>query len=303
MGMSEFYGQPDRAESVRTIRRAVELGVTLFDTADVYGMGENERLLSDALGEDRDRVVIATKFGQLRDSSGAFVGLDGSPEHARRCCDASLGRLRVDAIDLFQLHRVDPATPIEDSIGAIAELVREGKVRHIGLSEVTPAELRRAVAVAPISSVQSEYSLLERSIEDELLPECERLGVGFLAFAPLMRGLVARRFTAVEELEPTDTRRAGRYPRLHAETLERNLDLARLVWEIADRRSLPPSQIALAWLVGRGAVPIPGAKTVRHLEQNLGALAVELSPEELGALDAVVGGGGAAHGERLPRRP
>ena len=302
MGMSEFYGDPDRAESIRTVRRAVELGVTLFDTADVYGRGDNERLLSEALGEDRDRVVIATKFGQLRDSSGAFVGLDGSPEHARSSCEASLRRLGLDVIDLLQLHRVDPVTPIEESVAAMSELVGEGKVRHVGLSEVTADELRRAAAVAPIASVQSEYSLLERSVEDELLPECDRLRVGFLAFAPLMRGLVARRFTSVTELDQSDTRRSGRYPRLHAEMLGRNLELAGVVWEIADRRSLPPSQVALAWLVGRGVVPIPGAKTVPHLEQNAGALAVVLSPQELGALDAVVGRAGAAHGERLPRR-
>ncbi len=303
MGMSTFYGHADRAESIRAVRRAVELGVTLFDTADVYGNGANERLLTEALGDDRSRVVLATKFGQVWTEAGEFAGLDGTPEHARRACDASLRRLGLEAIDLYQLHRVDTATPIEETVGAMHELVEAGKVRHLGLSEVSAEQLRRAVATAPITSVQSEYSLLERSVETEVLSECERLGVGFLAFAPLMRGLIARRFTDPSELDPEDTRREGRYPRLHAEALQRNLALAEAVWEIASRRSVPAAQVALAWLIGRGAVPIPGAKSAARVEQNAGAVGLRLDGAELAALDAVVGPGGAAHGQRLPSRP
>jgi aryl-alcohol dehydrogenase-like predicted oxidoreductase len=303
MGMSEFYGAGDRAESIRTVRRALELGVTLFDTADIYGLGENERLLAEALGADRDRVVVATKFGQVRDSDGAFVGFDGSPEYVRRACDASLRRLETDAIDLYQLHRVDPSTPIEETVGAMWELVEAGKIRHIGLSEVTVEELRRAAATAPIASVQSEYSLLERSVEREVLPACEGLGIGFLAFAPLMRGLIARRFTRPQDLGPTDSRRLGRYPRLHAEALDANRGLAETVWGIARHRSVPPSQVALAWLLERGVVPIPGAKTVEHLAQNFDAVALELHREERRTLDAVVAHGGSAYGQRLPSRP
>jgi aryl-alcohol dehydrogenase-like predicted oxidoreductase len=304
MGMSEFYGEGDTGQSIRTIRRAVELGLTLFDTADIYGLGDNERLLAEALGGDRDRVTIATKFGLIRDAGGDFVGIDGSPEYVRSACDRSLSRLGVDAIDLLQLHRVDPATPVEETVGAMRELVDAGKVRRLGLSEVTAAQLRSAAATAPIASVQSEYSLLERSVEAEVLPECERLGVAFLAFAPLMRGLIARRFTQVEELDSSDTRRRGRYPRLEGEALEANLGLARLVWEIADSRGVPPSQVAIAWLLGRSpaVIPIPGAKRVDHLEQNVSALELELAPDELERLGTVVGAGGGAVGRRLPKR-
>ncbi len=303
MGMSEFYGEADQAAATRTIRRAIELGVTLFDTADIYGLGANEELVGRALGRDRDRVVVATKFGQIRDAKGAFVGVDGSPGYVRQSCEASLRRLGTDVIDLYQLHRVDPATPIEETVAAMRELVDAGKVRYIGLSEVTADQLCRAAAVAPITSVQSEYSLLERSVEKRVLPACGALRVGFVAFAPLMRGLIARRFTGADELDPSDTRRKGRYPRLQGRALDRNLELARTIWEIADRHAVAPSVVALAWLLAQGVVPIPGARTVEHLEQNLGALTLELQPEEVGSLEAVVGEGGAAHGRRLPPRP
>jgi aryl-alcohol dehydrogenase-like predicted oxidoreductase len=303
MGMSEFYGESDSAEAVRTIRRAIELGLTLFDTADIYGLGRNEQLLAKGLGQDRDQVVLATKFGQIRDSDGVFVGMNGTSEYVRQACDASLKRLGTEVIDLYQLHRVDPATPIEETVGAMWRLVEAGKVRHIGLSEVTTEQLRRGAAVAPIASVQSEYSLLERSVERDVLPLCESLGVGFLAFAPLMRGLIARRFTKTQELDRSDTRREGRYPRLHGQALDHNLKLVRTVWEIAGQRGVAPSVVALAWLLARGVVPIPGARTVEHLEQNLGALTFILEPEDLEVLDAVVGEGGAAEGQRLPSRP
>ena len=303
MGMSEFYGTSDATEATRTLRRAAELGVTLFDTADVYGRGENERLVGKALAGVRDRVSIATKFGYIRNSKGQFVDIDGTPAYVHAACDASLERLGTDVIDLYQLHRVDPDTPIEETVGAMWQLVGAGKVRHIGLSEVSAEELRRAMAEAPISSVQSEYSLLERSVERDVLPACEGLGVGFLAFAPLMRGLIARRFTDTDELDPGDTRRSGRYPRLQGEALGQNVRLAEAVWEVADRREVPPSVVALAWLLARGAIPIPGAKRVEHLEQNLRAIDLTLEPDEIASLEAVVGAGGAAEGQRLPSRP
>jgi len=304
MGMSEFYGDGDRERSIRTIRRALELGVTLFDTADVYGQGENERLLGEALGADRDRVVIATKFALVRDEAGRFTGVDGSPGYVRRACEASLRRLGTDTIDLLQLHRVDPDTPIEETVGAMRELAEAGKVRQIGLSEVSADTHRRAAATASIASIQSEYSLLERAVEAEVLPACDRLDAAFLAFAPLMRGLIARRFTRVEELDPSDTRRRGRYPRLEGEALEANLRLARLVWEIADGRGVPPSQVALAWLLERSpaVIPIPGAKRVEHLEQNVGALELKLDAAERERLQNVVEAGGSAVGARLPTR-
>jgi aryl-alcohol dehydrogenase-like predicted oxidoreductase len=302
MGMSEFYGAVDRAAAIATIDTAVELGVTLFDTADMYRNGGNERLLADALGADRERVVVATKFGYVRDGSGPPSRLDGSPEHTRRACEASLWRLATDALDLYQLHRVDPYVPIEETVGAMHELVEAGKVRYLGLSEVTPEQLRRAAATAPIASLQSEYSLLERSVETEILPECERLGIGVLAFAPLMRGLIARRFTAGEDLDPSDTRRAGRYPRLHGDALVANRRLAGIVWAIADARGAPPAQVALAWLIERGVVPIPGARTMDHLEQNVAAVGLALTPDERERLEAAVGSGGSAHGRRLPAR-
>jgi aryl-alcohol dehydrogenase-like predicted oxidoreductase len=303
MGMSEFYGRSDSAEATRTIRRAVEFGVTLFDTADVYGQGGNEELLGKALTGVRDQVAVASKFGYIRDSNGAFVDINGSPDYVRQACEASLRRLGTDVIDLYQLHRVDPNTPIEETVRAMWELVEAGKARHIGLSEVTVEQLRRAAATAPIASVQSEYSLLERSVERDVLPACDALGIGFLAFAPLMRGLIARRFTVPQDLDATDSRRHGRYPRLDAEALEANRSLAEAVWRIARQRSVPPSQVALAWLLERGVVPIPGSKTVEHLEQNIDAVALALDPEERRSLNAVVGDEGGAYGQRLPSRP
>jgi len=304
MGMSEFYGEASRPQAVATLRRAVELGVTLFDTADMYGQGDNERLVGEALGPDRDRVVIATKFGLVRDPDGAFTGVDGSEAHAREACERSLERLGISELDLLQLHRVDPEVPIEETVGAMHDLVTAGKVRRIGLSEVTAEQIRRAASVAPIATVQSEYSLLERAVEAEVLPECERLGITFLAFAPLMRGLIARRFVSVDELDPSDNRRRGAYPRLQGEALAANLELARVIWELADEHAAAPAQVALAWLLRASAVviPIPGAKRPAHLEQNVGALDIALSAADLERLDAVVGRAGSPAGERLPRR-
>ena len=304
MGMSEFYGQASREDAIATLRRAVELGVTLFDTADMYGQGENERIVGEALGADREVLTIATKFGLVRDESGAFTGVNGRPEYAREACDASLQRLGVDAISLYQLHRVDPDVPIEETVGAMQELVEAGKVHRIGLSEVSAEQIRRAAEVALIASVQSEYSLLERGVEAEVLPECESCGIAFMAFAPLMRGLIARRFTGIEELDESDTRRRGAYPRLAGESLEKNLELAQLVWEIADARDATPAQVAIAWLLSRSptVIPIPGTRSVKRLEENLGAQELDLTEEELTRLDAVVGPAGHAEGDRLPRR-
>ena len=304
MGMSEFYGVGSRKQATATIRRAVELGVTLFDTADMYGQGQNERLLGEALGEDRERVTVATKFGLTRGDGGEFTGVDGSPEHARRSCEGSLERLGVEVIDLFQLHRVDPAVPIEETVGAMQELVTAGKVLRIGLSEVSAEQIRRASEIAPIVSVQSEYSLLERGVEAEVLPECEARGIGFMAFAPLMRGLIARRFTSVEELDDSDTRRRGAYPRLAGSSLEKNLELAQLVWETADARGTTPAQVAIAWLLSRSpaVIPIPGTRSIERLEENLGAQELKLNASERTRLDAVVGPAGHAEGDRLPRR-
>ena len=304
MGMSEFYGRGSRADSIRTIRRAVELGVTLFDTADMYGQGDNERLLAEALGPDREGVTVATKFGLVRDEAGKFTGVDGSPEYVRGACEASLGRLDIDVIDLYQLHRVDPDVPIEETVGAMRELASEGKIRFIGLSEVSAGQLRAAARSAQVASVQSEYSLLERSVESAVLPECVRLGTAFIPFAPLMRGLIARRFTSRDELDETDTRRRGSYPRLAGDPLRRNLELARLVWEIADARGATPAQVAISWLLSRSpaVIPIPGTRSVERLEENLGALELELDAVERGRLDAIVGPAGHAEGDRLPRR-
>jgi aryl-alcohol dehydrogenase-like predicted oxidoreductase len=304
MGMSEFYGVARESQAVGAIERALELGVTLFDTADMYGLGENERLLGRALRGRRDEVTIATKVGQLRSADGAFVGIDGRPEYLRAACDASLERLGIETIDLLQLHRVDPATPIEESVGGMHELVTEGKVRLLGLSECTAGELRRAAGAAPIATLQSEYSVLERSVEDEILPCCTDLGVSFMPFAPLMRGLIARRFRVADDLDPSDARRQGRYPRLSGEALDRNGALASVVWHVADARGASPAQVALAWLLGRGPslVPIPGAARPEHVADNVGAAALELSPAEMAELDGIVGPSGSAFGERLPPR-
>jgi aryl-alcohol dehydrogenase-like predicted oxidoreductase len=303
--MSEFYGEASRDDAIATLRHAVELGVTLFDTADMYGQGENERLVGEALGADRERVTIATKFGLVRDSEGAFTGVNGRPEYAREACEASLRRLGVDVIDLYQLHRADPEVPIEETVGGMQELVEAGKVRRIGLSEVSAEQIRRAAEVASIATVQSEYSLLERGVEAEVLPECDAHGIAFMPFAPLMRGLIARRFTSVEELDDSDTRRRGSYPRLSGDALEKNLELAQLVWEIADGRGATPAQVAIAWLLSRSptVIPIPGTRSVKRLEENLGAQELDLTADELTRLDAVVGPAGHAEGDRLPRRP
>jgi aryl-alcohol dehydrogenase-like predicted oxidoreductase len=289
MPMSGSYGDASDDDGVATIHRALELGITLLDTADVYGDGHNEQLVGRAIRDRRDQVVLATKFGIARDKPSGF---DGRPEYVREACEASLRRLGVEHIDLYQQHRVDPDVPIEETIGAMAELVAEGKVRFIGMSEAQPADLRRAAAVHPISSLQSEYSLLERGVEHEILGTCEELGIGFLPFSPLVRGLLGGSLAPGQKLDEGDWRAAGRFPRVGPEHLEANAALATVVREIAEAHGATPAQVALAWLLGRKPwiVPIPGTKRSRYVEDNAGATEVQLTEADLARVDGLAEG-------------
>lgn len=299
MGMSEFYGQADEAESIRTIHRALDLGVDFLDTADMYGVGRNEELVGRAIRDRRDRVVLATKFGNVRGADGSFKGIDGSPAYVRQACDASLKRLGVETIDLYYQHRVDPATPIEETVGAMADLVQAGKVRFLGLSEAPADIVRRAQAVHPISALQTEYSLWTREVETEILPTCRELGIGFVAYSPLGRGFLTGRIRSVGDLEAGDWR--GNLPRFTGENLQRNLAIIRGLETIAADKGCRLSQLALAWLLARGddIVPIAGTKRIRYLEENMGALGVTLSAEDMERIDAVAPIG-AAVGARYP---
>jgi len=301
MGMSEFYGTPDEAECIATLERAVELGVTFWDTADAYGSGHNERLIGAFLSERgwRDRIVLATKFGFLRDAKGAVAGISGQPDYVRSACDASLARLGFDSIDLYYQHRVDPRVPIEETVGAMAELVKAGKVRHLGLSELSADTLRRAHAVHPISAVQTEYSLWSRDPERKggILEACRELSVGFVPYSPLGRGFLTGQIKRLEDLGEQDFRHTT--PRFAKENFEKNLALVDAVRAIASDKGCSPGQLALAWLLAQGEfiVPIPGTKRRRYLEDNAGAAAVTLAAADLARIDEALPRGAAA-GER-----
>lgn len=297
MGMSEFYGPGDEQESIRTIHRALDLGMNFLDTADVYGLGRNEELVGKAIRDRRDKAVLATKFGNVRGKDGSWLGVNGKPDYVRSCCEASLRRLGLDVIDLYYQHRVDPATPIEETVGAMADLVRQGKVRYLGLSEAAPATIRKACAVHPIAALQTEYSLWTRDPEAEAIPTCRELGVGFVAYSPLGRGIFGGRIKSLDDLDEGDYRRNS--PRFTGENLPHNLSLVKRLEEIAAGKKCRPSQLALAWLLARGQdiFPIPGTKRTERLEENAGALEVVLGTEDLARLDAVFPAG-AAKGAR-----
>jgi len=295
MGMSEFYGPGDEKESIRTIHRALDLGMNFLDTADIYGLGRNEELVGKAIRDRRNKAGLATKFGNVRGADGSWLGVNGKPEYVRSCCEASLRRLGVDVIDLYYQHRVDPDTPIEETVGAMADLVRQGKVRYLGLSEAAPATIRRACAVSPIEALQTEYSLWTRDPEKEVLPTCRELGVGFVAYSPLGRGIFGGRIKNLDDLAEGDYRRSS--PRFAGENLAHNLSLVKRLEEIAAGKKCRPSQLALAWLLARDVFPIPGTKRVERLEENAGALDVVLTSDDLARLDAAFPPG-AAKGTR-----
>ena len=296
MGMSEFYGTPDEQSGIDTIHRALDLGVTFLDTADMYGPFTNERLVGRAIKDRRDEVQLATKFGNERNPDGSWVRINGTPDYVRRACDASLERLGVDHIDLYYQHRVDRTVPIEETVGAMKELVEAGKVRHLGLSEAAAGTIRRAHEVHPITALQSEYSLFTRDLEDEVLPVLRELGIGLVPYSPLGRGILTGAVTR-ESLESDDSRATGRFPRFAGEALDANLALVEQVKALAEQKDCTPGQLALAWVLAQGedVAPIPGTKRVRYLEENVGATAVELTADDLAALeqavprDAVVG--------------
>jgi len=299
MGMSDFYEGRDEAESIATIHLAIDRGITFFDTADVYGVGKNETLVGQAIAGKRDGLVIATKFGNLRSPEGAFLGINGKPDYVKQAAEASLKRLKIDCIDLYYQHRVDPNTPIEDTVGAMAALVKEGKVRFLGLSEASAATIRRAHKVHPITALQTEYSLWTRDVEEEILPVLRELGIGLVPYSPLGRGFLTGAFKSAADLAEGDWRRMN--PRFQGENFDANAALVKTIEEIAEGRGVTAAQVALAWVLAQGddIVPIPGTKRRKYLEQNIAAAELHLTPEERETLDGVFAHGAAA-GTRYP---
>lgn len=299
MGMSEFYGAADEQESISTIHRALELGIDFLDTADMYGVGNNETLIGKAIHDRRDKVFLATKFGNVRGADGSFLGVSGKPEYVRACADASLKRLNVEVIDLYYQHRVDVTVPIEDTVGEMAKLVQEGKVRFLGLSEASPANIRRANAVHPIAALQTEYSLWEREVEAEILPTCRELDIAFVPYSPLGRGFLTGQYKSIDDFEPNDFRRFA--PRFQGENFQKNLELVAHIRTLAAQKGCTPAQLALAWVLAQGddLLPIPGTKRVKYLEENAAAIDVTLTPDELAHIDSVIPSNAAA-GERYP---
>ncbi|MEO5743261.1 MAG: aldo/keto reductase [Terracoccus sp.] len=290
MGMSEFYGTGDEAEATATIHRALELGVTFLDTADMYGPFTNEKLVGRAIADRRDQVVLATKFGNERAADGTRLGVNGRPEYVRRAADASLQRLGVDHIDLYYQHRVDQNVPIEETVGAMAELVAAGKVTHLGLSEASPDTIRRAHAVHPITALQTEYSLFTRHVEHEILPTLRELGIGLVPYSPLGRGILTGAITSPDDLDESDSRRTAYFPRFQGAALSANLALVERLRALAEAKGATAGQLALAWVLAQGddIAPIPGTKRVRYLEENVGAAAIALTTDDLTAIDAAV---------------
>jgi aryl-alcohol dehydrogenase-like predicted oxidoreductase len=299
MGMSDFYGPAEEARSIEVIHRALDIGIDFFDTADAYGVGANEELVGRALRDRRDRAVIATKFGNVRANDGTWLGISGKPDYVRRACEASLRNLGIETIDLYYQHRVDPSTPIEDTVGAMAELVREGKVRQLGLSEAAPATIRRAHAVHPIAALQTEYALWFRDPEEELLDLCAELGITFVAYGPLGRGFLTGAIKSIDDLAPDDWRRHN--PRFQGDNFERNFELVRAIESFARERNCTPAQIALAWVLGRAEhiVPIPGTRSIERLEENAAATEIVLSAPEFARLEEIAPRGVVA-GNRYP---
>jgi aryl-alcohol dehydrogenase-like predicted oxidoreductase len=288
MGMSEFYGSRNDEESIKVIHRSIDLGMDFLDTADMYGIGDNEKLVGQAIRDRRDKVTLATKFGNVRGSDGSFKGISGKPEYVASACEASLKRLGIDVIDLYYQHRVDPNTPIEETVGAMAKLVQQGKVRFLGLSEAGAGTIRRAAKVHPIAALQTEYSLWSRDVEDEILPTCRELGVGFVAYSPLGRGFLTGQFKKPEDLPPGDRRHA--FPRFQGENFQKNLELVEKIKRLAATKKCHPSQLALAWVLAQGPdiVPIPGTKKLKYLEENAGAIRVQFTEAELREIDQII---------------